>query len=198
MAVMNDGISDPWGDEQLDEIPQAVRIAEYLFEHHKGQKILDVGCGRGLYVYAMRAVGLDAYGIDIDERLVESRWLTRSDITQPVDLHANVLLSLEVGEHIEHKMSGTYISNLCCSTRADIIYFSAAHVGQGGKGHINCQPRSYWTRLFCRYGWYVDPEATEAWLTWMRQGYHMGWLVQNGMILRSWLVQNDTIVHNEQ
>ena len=167
-----------------EEFPQAVRIAEYL--HARGARtICDVGCGPGIYVTAMRTFGLKAYGVDHDPRLPADAHFIRTDIAsemwkrEPVD----VTLSLEVGEHLPEDKADAYVRYLA-STGCSTLYFSAARPGQGGHGHINCHPKSYWTRKLHAVGFYVDPDETDAWLGFMRGGYHMGWLTQNGMVFR--------------
>jgi SAM-dependent methyltransferase len=179
----------------IEERPQAKRIAEYLRDlpHTRGDtRILDVGCGPGIYVEELRAVGFEAYGVDSDDRLVESEFLRRVDVVNediPSWDNFDIVLSLEVGEHIPEVDAERYVEACCyplTHARRDAIYFSAARPGQGGEGHINLKPKSYWVRLFARQGYYLNPEATEAWLSWMRQGPHMGWLAHpqlgNGMV----------------
>ncbi len=174
-----------------EEQPQAQRIAEYLLRTHSPNafppttRIIDVGCGPGIYVDELRKLQFDAHGIDSDLRLPEAPWFHQMDVTEVglAESAFDVALSLEVGEHIPQARSEQYAGFLRI-TGAKTLYFSAARPGQGGDGHINCQPKSYWTRELHNVGFYVDPEATEEWLTFMRAGYHMGWLTQNGMVFR--------------
>jgi SAM-dependent methyltransferase len=170
----------------IEELPQARRIAKYLAAKHPSARVLDVGCGPGIYVTEMRKAGLDAYGVDNDGRLVESKFLARDDITKvgvselwPQEF--DVVLSLEVGEHLPATDAERYIdfiSGTGCST----LYFSAARPGQGGDGHINLQMKNYWSRLLHHEGFWIDPDAIDEWLGFMRTDYHMGWLTQNGMV----------------
>jgi hypothetical protein len=171
-----------------EELPQAKRIAEWMKAHHPHGRIVDIGCGPGLYVNEMRALGLDAIGVDNDERLPNGPWFMRQDITdvEPPPL-GTVVLSLEVGEHLPRDRSWRYVDYIS-STGVGIVYFSAARPGQGGEGHINCQPKGFWLRLFTQYGFYFDYEATDEWLRYLRSGPHMGWLAHpelgNGMVIR--------------
>ena len=57
-------------------------------------------------------------------------------------------MSLEVAEHIEPEYAEQYVINLC--SFGDLILLTAAPPGQGGHGHVNCQPKRYWEKLF---GW---------------------------------------------
>lgn len=181
---------------EREERPQAKRIAEYFLRtlspqvFPPKQRIIDVGCGPGLYVDELRKLRFDAHGVDNDERLPKEAWFHMVDVTAtpdltsaPLDGHFDVAMSIEVGEHIPEDAAHQYAIFLS-ATGAHTLYFSAARPGQGGHGHINCQPKAYWTKLLHGVGFYYDPDETDAWMTFMRAGYHMGWLVQNGMVFR--------------
>jgi SAM-dependent methyltransferase len=154
-------------------------------------KILDVGCGPGIYVEQMLAQGLDAYGVDVERPPAESPRLQRLsvfDSSFPVRYcgRFDLVLSLEVGEHLPGQLAFEYVRRLvdCLSPSGRrTILFSAAHPGQGGDGHINCQPKAYWLDLFRFAGMSLDEIATEDMLRFMTDGPHMGWFRMNAMIL---------------
>lgn len=52
-------------------IPIAKRLINY-YKLKKGDKILDVGCGKGYLVYDLVNLGIDAYGVDISEYAIDS------------------------------------------------------------------------------------------------------------------------------
>jgi hypothetical protein len=56
----------------------------------------------------------------------------------PVDL----VISIEVGEHIPKEFEQVFIDNICSHTNSKLI-LSWAIVGQGGDGHVNCQNNDY-------------------------------------------------------
>jgi hypothetical protein len=110
---------------------------------------------------------------------------SRAGITSADPLRvAEIVLSLEVGEHIPAEKADAYVNFIARTIGVELIYFSAARPGQGGEGHINLQPKAYWVEKFHQAGFWLDPDATDEWLGWMRQGAHMGWLTQNGMVFR--------------
>ncbi len=185
----------------LEETPQAIRIAEWMRLKHKDASILDVGCGPGIYVKAMRDAGLNAFGVDNDERLVEGdlgdghpTYCWRANVTERYEkyisdapCHYGVVLSLEVGEHIPHHDHNDYLKYILTifgNRDEGALYFSAARPGQGGEGHISCEPKAYWVEKLYHAGFWLDPDATDEWLNWMRGGYHLGWLTQNGLVFR--------------
>lgn len=173
----------------VEELPQAKRVAQWMKGHHPDARLLDVGCGPGIYVIEMRAAGIEAFGVDSDDRLPTGEWFTRVDITSNnlgvalPGLSANIVLSLEVGEHIPEEKAGDYVKFIA-DMDTSVVYFSAARPGQGGIGHVNLQPKGYWVKKFHDAGFFVDLDETDAFLGFMRQGDHMGWLSQNAVVFR--------------
>lgn len=141
-------------------------------------KIIDVGCGPGIYVKALRDLGHYVVGIDPDKRCPEI-------IKSMFDEHGkyDLAICLEVAEHIEENLADNIVKKL--TELAPTIIFSAAVPGQGGHGHINCQPKEYWEHKFGRLNFVVDKNKTENFIKFMKNGYHMGWLVNNVQIFCS-------------
>ena len=82
--------------------------------------------------------------------------VTIASVTQPLDLgRFDLVLSTEVAEHIGKRDSAGLVRNLTRNATCG-IFFTAAAPGQGGDGHINCQPKSYWVELFGANGWCVS------------------------------------------
>lgn len=142
-------------------------------------KIIDVGCGPGIYVKALREAGHDVIGIDPDKKCPE---IIRSMFDE--DGKYDLALCLEVAEHIDESLSDDIVRKL--TDIAPVIIFSAAVPGQGGHGHINCQPKEYWEHKFGKLNFVVDKDKTENFINFMRKGYHMGWLTNNVQIFCSY------------
>ena len=62
----------------------------------------------------------------------------------------DVAYCLEVAEHLTPELGDRLVTFL--TLVASRVVFSAAHPGQGGAGHINEEPREYWTARFLRRG----------------------------------------------
>lgn len=126
--------------------------------------VLDVGCGRGLWLEAWiqlgvpQVLGLDGAYVDRASLAVPAESFRSLDISQPFDLGRRWALvqCLEVAEHIPSSQSETLVQNLV--RHADHILFSAAEPGQGGHNHINEQTLEFWRQLFGRHGFQAyDP-----------------------------------------
>lgn len=146
---------------------------------NNNMRIIDVGCGPGIYVQALRELGFEVEGIDPDPRCPEKQ-ISMFDITDKYDL----AICLEVAEHISESKADDVVKKL--TEIAPTIIFSAAQPGQGGHGHINCQPREYWEWKFGNNNFVLDRELTSEFIKEMKQGYHMGWLTNNVQIFRGY------------
>jgi hypothetical protein len=107
--------------------------------------VADVGCGKGDYVKTLISKGLRCQGWDGNPMTSEiSNGICRvKDFSQEQDIgFHDLVLSLEVGEHIPKQFEGQFITNL---TKVSIkwIILSWAIPGQGGVGHCNEQSNMY-------------------------------------------------------
>ncbi|MGA8331825.1 MAG: methyltransferase domain-containing protein [Mycobacterium sp.] len=127
--------------------------------------VLDVGCGPGVWLAEWRRMGVqDVVGVDGDYVPTEALAIPASafrpiDISQPFDLQQrfDLVECLEVAEHVPQAHSETLVDNLC--RHGDLIMFSAAIPGQGGRFHVNEQPYEYWRAKFGARGYAVYDSA---------------------------------------
>ena len=132
----------------------------------------------------MRKEGLEAFGYDIDKRVEGKPYLTQQSLFDVKDT-GDVVICLEVAEHIEQIENKKITKALVnCLNPGGILIWSAAAPEQGGVGHINCQTKQYWEKLFLKLP--VDRllEVEDNLLTYIKNGYHMGWFVQNLMVFK--------------
>jgi ubiquinone/menaquinone biosynthesis C-methylase UbiE len=87
-------------DRRLNQIRSCVPLA--------GKRILDIGCGMGMYVSQFRQFSSEVHGVDVDPDKVEraSAWLPNLHVAQAEDLpfpdsSFDVILLNEVIEHVE-------------------------------------------------------------------------------------------------
>ena len=165
-----------------EEEPLAKDVARWVKRRVRGP-VVDMGCGPGHFVEAMREQGIEATGYDIEVRKA-SDYVKYIDLTGEglpswvkanVPTDASLVLCLEVLEHIRPAQTAKAVRNLVNLTD-DLIIFSAAQPGQGGIGHINCRSRDHWKSLFLSWSEItyserltadliesVDPLTTPVW-----------------------------------
>lgn len=164
-----------------EERPFARRLMLWI-DSRRGERLVDLGAGTGVYVEEYRKYGRQAQGYDItDPQPRPDLVITQSmlAVTDPAD----VVLCLEVAEHIESTQSPAVIEAIWRNTRpGGWVIFSAAQPGQGGVGHINCQPPKYWRDLAQQQGFVLDTDLEQDLMTWITAGYHMGWFRLNGQL----------------
>lgn len=142
----------------------AARVLPLIHAPLAPASVLDVGCGRGIWLAAWRelgvpeVLGLDGDYVDPASLAVPPAAFRSTDIARPFDLGRRwgLVQCLEVGEHIPPAQSATLVENLV--RHGDHILFSAAEPGQGGHHHINEQPLDFWRQLFAAHDYQAyDP-----------------------------------------
>lgn len=116
------------------------------------ETIADFGCGPGWYVALLRNNGYDTQGYDGNPHVEEMSALLfpdgfycqNADLTEDLETDSpfDLIISLEVGEHIPPQWEDTFLANLVRNSGRYII-LSWAVKGQPGDGHVNCRPNSY-------------------------------------------------------
>jgi hypothetical protein len=140
-------------EQAVAAAPGVMRTLARLFP--SARAYVDVGAGTGAFAahaqslgvkavayehsalgrLVARSQGVDARPLDLRKRVVvESRW--------PFDL----AYCFEVAEHLDAALGDELIR--FCVAQAPIVVFTAAPPGQGGTGHKNEQPQSYWITRF--------------------------------------------------
>ena len=94
------------------------------------------------------------------------------------DESADVVVCLEVAEHIEPELEDQVVEKVAGAVKKTLIWTAAA-VGQGGIGHINCKHNQEWADKLTAAGLVRNMEREEALRTHIRQGYHLGWFPNN-------------------
>ena len=122
------------------------------------RSVIDIGCGVGTWLSVAQAKGVERVdGYD-------GPWVTRENLEIPEEcFHENNLserlaltsnydlgISLEVLEHIPADSADELLAQL--STHCRFLLFGAAVPQQGGTGHINERPQSYWHEVICSQG----------------------------------------------
>lgn len=156
----------------------AIIILKYIQSFFQFTSIIDYGCGIGTWCKAANDLGVDDI-LGIDQHIYENDYMLISeknykqfDLRTPFEQEQefDMAISVEVAEHIDIEYSKIFVDNICHHNKT--IIFSAALPGQGGRGHINEQPCSYWINLFRQNNYEVidcirpycwDNENVEVW-----------------------------------
>jgi hypothetical protein len=156
----------------------AEAVVPLLIELFSPSSVVDVGGGGGLWAAACLASGV------VDVVAIDGPWVPKAaritppdrflehDLSSPLALNRtfDLALCLEAAEHLPASAAPELVRAL--TEAAPVVAFSAALPGQGGDGHINEQPASYWARLFASrdYVCFSDirrriwhDEAVEVW-----------------------------------
>jgi SAM-dependent methyltransferase len=142
--------------------------------------IIDVGCGNGSYTRYLYERGYWAEGYDGSPLTPElSKGLCRvMDFSEPVLIgEFDLVLCLEVGEHIPKQYEQTFIDNLC-NLAIQWIVLSWALPGQGGTGHVNCQTNEYVIAEMAKRDFLLNEGLTTA----LRDEARLGWFKDTLMI----------------
>jgi SAM-dependent methyltransferase len=121
--------------------------------------VADVGCGTGEWLKAWQehnpavsVIGFDGNAPKSMSRIPDNYYQLHGNLERDKpfleSFHADVVLCLEMAEHIPESDAETLVKLLC--HMAPTVVFSAAIPRQGGQGHVNEQWPEYWARLFAK------------------------------------------------
>jgi hypothetical protein len=156
----------------------AQNVIPFLRGHSHVSSVVDIGCGRDVWVDEWRrngvedTLGMDGDYVSADRLVIPKERFAAFDLSEPIRLgrRFDLVQSLEVAEHISASKAEIFIDSLVA--HSDLILFSAEVPGQGSEFHINEQPYEYWPDKFARPGFeivdfirpnIVDIRAIEPW-----------------------------------
>jgi glycosyltransferase involved in cell wall biosynthesis len=163
---------------ESEEKPMADRLAKWIKEELNPFNVLDIGCGPGMYVDSMRNLGLNATGMDIDERVIGKKHLKYQSLLDITNEKSDVTICLEVAEHINKSLEDEVVKKVASTVNKTLIW-TAASIGQGGIGHINCKDKEEWSHKLSQQGLKRNFEKEQQLINYIRSDYHMGWFPQN-------------------
>ena len=144
-------------------------IAENIVKKINPHTVLDAGCAKGFLVESLRNRGVEAFGVDISEYAIQQvyepfkSYCWVASITDPFPQQYDLIVTIEVIEHLPKLESEQAIRNLCQHT--DDILFSSTPFDYKEVTHFNVQPIEYWAELFAIEGFYRDVDFDASFIT---------------------------------
>jgi SAM-dependent methyltransferase len=151
-----------------DEMPMCSLFPERMLSkvvaRFSPKSVLDVGCGTGKALEFFLSKGIDAVGIEgsaiARAKSLHPDRIIPCDLRKPVHLGRtfDLVWCFEVAEHIHFRFTDVFVQTI--ARHAPVFVISAAPPGQGGEGHFNMQPKTYWIAKAADVGFKLDSEAT--------------------------------------
>jgi cyclopropane fatty-acyl-phospholipid synthase-like methyltransferase len=169
----------------------APAIARSIVRDLAPRTLLDVGCGTGAMLDALRAQSVDGLGLEYSEaglaycrarKLRVAKFDLEAEQLAPPATPFDVVLSAEVAEHLPASLADRYLDVLV--GQGSTIVFTAATPGQGGTDHVNEQPHAYWIERFACRGFTLDEPLSLAWRAEWAASDVAWWYSKNLMIFR--------------
>lgn len=128
--------------------------------------VLDVGCALGFVVEALRARGVEAFGVDVSEYAISqvaeevAEFCSVGSLLEPLGRRVDLVMCIEVIEHLPAEDASDAVASLCAAS--DRILLSSTPDDFEEPSHLNVQPTEYWSALFAQQGFFrrIDFDAT--------------------------------------
>jgi len=161
------------GDTPYGRSPEWLNLFNYIAGRIaadiRPESVLDAGCALGFLVESLRHRGVQAFGVDISEYAISQvhesikPYCWQGSITEPFPRRYDLIVSIEVLEHLPKTEAEKAVENLC--HHADDILFSSSPFDYEEPTHFNVQPPEYWAALFARQGFYRDVDFDASFIT---------------------------------
>jgi Methyltransferase domain len=144
-------------------------IADQLIERLHPTSVLDAGCAWGFLVEALRARGVDAWGVDVSEYAIDhvddsvKEYCWRGSLVEPLPRRYDLVTCIEVIEHMPPHESDIAIANLCAAS--DRVLLSSTPGDYSEPTHLNVQPPENWSAAFARRGFVRDVDFDGSFIT---------------------------------
>jgi SAM-dependent methyltransferase len=137
------------------------RVAGFIVDEFHPETVLDVGCGIGFLVQALRQRGVSAWGFDISEYAISQvpasvkAYCEVASVTDGVERDFDLIVCVEVLEHIPPHLTDLALENLTAHT--DQILFSSTPDDDEEPTHINLRSPDEWVVAFAERNFFPRP-----------------------------------------
>lgn len=145
------------------------QIAAGIVRDINPTSVLDAGCALGFLVEGLRSRGVEAFGIDVSsyaiDRVHESvkAYCSRRSLVEPLERRYDLIVCIEVLEHVDRADIDRVVENLCGHT--DDIIFSSTPFDYREDTHVSVRPPESWAELFFRHDFVHDVEYDASFVT---------------------------------
>ncbi len=168
----------------MNSIESARVVVPALREYLQPRSVVDLGCKHGEWLSVFREHGAArVLGFDQPKResriIIDPTEFRSADLRHPVPLsdRFDLAVCIEVAEHLPPASADPLVNTL--TNLAPVVLFSGAVQHQGGHGHLNEQPRSYWRQKFAGRGFRcLDCVRPHIW-----QNPHVAWWYRQNLFL---------------
>ena len=133
--------------EEVHNLISPAEIVPVIYKLFQPKSVVDIGCGIGTFLHCFKKEGVNhILGVDGEwvnkkllHRYINSDEFLLADLEESLklDTQFDLVLSLEVAEHLKKESADIFVQNLISAGK--LILFSAAIPQQGGQNHINEQ-----------------------------------------------------------
>lgn len=144
-------------------------FAEKIQREIEPSTVLDAGCAMGFLVEKLRELGVEAWGVDISEYAIGEADSSIRDycwvgsVTDPFPRKYDLVVSIEVLEHLQPRDAELAVSNLCAHT--EDVLFSSTPYDYKEASHFNVQPVEYWAAQFAKESFIRDVDFDATFIT---------------------------------
>ena len=145
------------------------KIADNIVRDLRPTTVLDAGCAMGFLVEALRARGVEAWGIDVSDYAISQvdesvrEYCQVGSLADSLPRRYDLIVSIEVLEHIPAAETAAAIANLCAAT--DRLLLSTTPDDYGEATHHNVQPPETWAAALARESFLREVDRDVSYVT---------------------------------
>jgi 2-polyprenyl-3-methyl-5-hydroxy-6-metoxy-1,4-benzoquinol methylase len=145
------------------------KVADAIVRDLRPTSVLDAGCAMGFLVEALRERGVEAWGVDVSEYAISQvhesvrEYCEVRSLAEPLPRRYDLIVSIEVLEHIPPAEASAAIANLCAAT--DRLLLSTTPDDYGEITHLNVQPSEAWSAALAGESFLREVEHDVSYVT---------------------------------